>query len=377
MGAPRFREGEPVGPLARTFEEWRTALAELGHRPYRAQQVFRWIHADGVLDPAQMTNLPQALRDSLEQLGPLRPAEIVHVHRAADATRKLLLRMRDGATIETVLIPMTRGGAPVDQADAAAVDDEDDAPIPAPGRVRVTQCISTQVGCAMRCAFCASGEPGLQRHLEPDEIVAQVLLGRASLQPDEVLSNVVVMGMGEPLHNFDATTRAVHLLADPKGIDLSTRRITISTVGLVPEIERLGEAFEGRIGLAISLHAADDETRSSIIPANRRYPLDALMRALRAYPLPPRRRITIEYALMEGVNDGVDDAKRLVRLLRGLRVKVNLIPLNPVAHSDLRPPPMDRVLAFQRVLADAHYTCLIRRRRGDDISAACGQLAGS
>jgi 23S rRNA (adenine2503-C2)-methyltransferase len=264
-----------------------------------------------------------------------------------------------------------------DDADAGAVvDDEDDqGDEGAASAVRVTQCISTQVGCAMGCVFCASGVAGLKRQMGADEIVGQVLAGRARLDEGERLSNVVFMGMGEPLHNYEATARALRLLTHPDGIGLSARRITVSTSGLVPEIARLGADFAGNIGLAISLHAADDETRSRLMPINKKYPLPVLMNALRAYPLPRRRRITIEYTLVSGKNDDPVEARKLVALLRGLPVKVNLIPMNPIATSALGPPDMTRVFSFQRVLCDAGYSCFIRRRRGDDVSAACGQLA--
>ena len=183
------------------------------------------------------------------------------------------------------------------------------------------------------------------------------------------------MGMGEPLHNYDATVRALRLLSHPDGIALSTRKVTVSTSGLVPEIARLGQDFGGNVGLAISLHAADDETRSRLMPINKKYPLPVLMQALRDYPLPRRRRITIEYTLVAGKNDTVEEARKLTKLLRGLSVKVNLIPMNPIEASTLGPPNLAGVLAFQRVLCDAGYSCFIRRRRGDDVSAACGQLA--
>jgi 23S rRNA (adenine2503-C2)-methyltransferase len=293
------------------------------------------------------------------------------------------------STVETVLIPGVTGGgtgqgqlpSPVSpaevDADAAAADDDDtdESSAQEPSHVRVTQCISTQVGCAMGCVFCASGVAGLKRQLGADEIVGQVLLGRARLAEGERLTNVVFMGMGEPLHNYEATSRALRLLTCPEGIALSARRVTVSTSGLVPEIARLGSDFGGNVGLAISLHAADDETRSRLMPVNRKYPLDKLMEALRAYPLPRRRRITIEYTLVAGSNDDPSEAKKLAKLLRGLPVKVNLIPMNPIAASSLGPPDLQRVLAFQRVLCDAGYSCFIRRRRGDEVSAACGQLA--
>jgi 23S rRNA (adenine2503-C2)-methyltransferase len=374
---------ELAPPLARTPEEWAQALAPLGGRAFHAKQVFRWVQARSVLEPSRMTDLPAALRAQLDALELPRTLEIAQERRAADDTRKLLVRMKDGATVETVLIPGVTGPkgqlpSPVDGASDAmeAGDDDGDEEPPEQGEpVRVTQCISTQVGCAMGCVFCASGVAGLKRHLGADEIVAQVLAGRARLDAGERLSNVVYMGMGEPLANYDSTARSLRLLTHPDGIALSARRITVSTSGLVPEIARLGVDFGGRIGLAISLHAADDETRTRLMPINKKYPLAALMAGLRAYPLPPRRRITIEYTLVAGKNDDPAEAKKLVKLLRGLPVKVNLIPMNPIAASSLGPPDLRGVLAFQRILCDAGYSCFIRRRRGDDVDAACGQLA--
>jgi 23S rRNA (adenine2503-C2)-methyltransferase len=227
----------------------------------------------------------------------------------------------------------------------------------------------------MGCIFCASGVAGLKRQMSPDEIVAQILVGRNRLDANEQLRNVVFMGMGEPLHNYEATTRVLRLLTNADGVGLSSRRITVSTSGLVPEIARLGEDFAGQVGLAISLHAADDETRTRLMPINKKYPLAKLMDALRAYPLPRRRRITIEYTLVAGKNDSQDEAKKLVKLLRGLPVKINLIPMNPIEASTLGPPDLSGVLAFQRILCDAGYSCFIRRRRGDEVDAACGQLA--
>jgi 23S rRNA (adenine2503-C2)-methyltransferase len=229
----------------------------------------------------------------------------------------------------------------------------------------------------MGCVFCASGVAGLKRHLGPEEIVAQVLLGRSMLDhtdAGEALRNVVYMGMGEPLHNYDAVARSLRLLTHPEGIDLSSRRVTVSTSGLVPEIGRLGADFGGQVALAISLHAADDATRSALMPVNRRYPLAELMGALRSYPLPKRRRITVEYTLVAGKNDDPSEAKKLAKLLRGVPVKINLIPMNPIEASTLGPPGGDRVAAFQEVLVAAGYSCFVRRRRGDDVAAACGQL---
>jgi 23S rRNA (adenine2503-C2)-methyltransferase len=372
----------PPRPLARLPEEWAQEAVRLGGRAFHGKQVFRWIQSRSVTDPSQMSDLPSALRARLAEEGLGSVLQIVREQRAADDTRKILVGLEGGVNVETVLIPRVSGGrsdlpSPIDDdADvSAAVEDEDEADAPDDAPIPVTQCISTQVGCAMGCVFCASGVAGLKRHMRADEIVAQVLLGRARLDPGERLRNVVFMGMGEPLHNYEATARALRLLTHPDGIGLSSRKVTVSTSGLVPEIARLGEDFGGNIGLAISLHAADDETRSRLMPINKKYPLAELMKGLRAYPLPRRRRITIEYTLVAGKNDAPEEARKLAALLRGLPVKVNLIPMNPIEASSLGPPDLTSVLAFQRVLCDAGYSCFIRRRRGDDVSAACGQLA--
>lgn len=363
-------------PLARTPEEWAAEMARLKERAFHGKQVFKWIHQRGVTDASAMTDLPATLRTKLAEEGLKSVLDVVTERRALDDTRKLLVALGDGANVETVLIPR-KPKSDTDDADAAAVvedeDDVDEASDTAP--ILVTQCISTQVGCAMGCVFCASGVAGLKRHMRPDEIVAQVLVGRSRLDAREQLRNVVLMGMGEPLHNYDSTVRALQLLTHKEGIGLSPRKVTVSTSGLVPEIAKLGEDFGGQIGLAISLHAADDETRTRLMPINKKYPLAKLMEALRAYPLPKRRKITIEYTLVAGKNDAVDEAKKLARLLTGLPVKINLIPMNPIEASTLGPTSMNGVHAFQRVLTDAGYACFIRKRRGDDVSAACGQLA--
>ena len=371
-----------VPPLARTPEDWAAAIKPLGGRAFHARQIFQWVQHRSVLDPERMTDLPVALRQKLADLDLPRTLEVAEERRAADDTRKLLVRLRDGATVETVLIPGVtgpKGRLPSPVLAMEEGDDEEDETEDAVRQgaepVRVTQCISTQVGCAQGCVFCASGVAGLKRNLGADEIVAQVLAGRARLDQGERLSNVVYMGMGEPLANYEATARSLRILTHPEGIALSARRVTVSTSGLVPEIARLGADFSGKIGLAVSLHAADDETRSRLMPINRKYPLATLMDALRAYPLPPRRRITIEYTLIAGRNDQEAEARKLTRVLRGLPVKVNLIPMNPIEASSLGPPAMAGVLAFQKILCDAGYSCFIRRRRGDDVAAACGQLA--
>lgn len=392
---PAFTADSPLPPLARSPEDWAAFAAANGGRTFHGKSIFRWIHARSVTEPESMSDLPKSLREALSAMELGKVLEIAEVRRSTDRTRKLLVRMKDGATVETVLIPgVTRGTsrlpspleAPTefDDADAASALDEDadaddemhdGAELAGAPAIRVTQCISTQVGCAMGCVFCASGVAGLKRHMAPDEIVAQVIAGRRLLEEGERLSNVVLMGMGEPLHNYESTKRALQLLTHADGIGLSNRRVTVSTSGLVPEIKRLGEDFKGQIGLAISLHATSDETRSRLMPINKKYPLAVLLSALREYPLPKRRRITIEYTLVATKNDSVDEARRLAKLLRSIPVKINLIPMNPIEASTLGPPDLSGVLAFQRILVDAGYSCFIRRRRGDDVAAACGQLA--
>jgi len=357
--------------LGRTPEEWEAALVALGEPKYRARQIFRWIQRRGVFDAEAMSDLARPLRERLAGQGVRSPVEAREIKRSSDGTRKLLLGLSDGGRVECVLIPMTRIDSDADA--SSAVEDEDDEEPDV--RTRVTLCVSTQFGCAMGCKFCASGRAGLFRGLKSAEIVAQVLMSRAELDASEDLKNLVFMGMGEPLHHYDETARALRLLMHPEGLGMSPRRITVSTVGLVPGIKRLGADFEGKIGLAVSLHAPNDAIRSQIMPMNDRYPIAELMAALHAYPLPRRRRITIEYTLIDGVNDAAEHARELSQLLRGLPVKINLIPMNPVHGSEFCAPKPEQVTRFQNILADAGYSCFVRTRRGDEVDAACGQLA--
>jgi 23S rRNA (adenine2503-C2)-methyltransferase len=362
-----------IHPLARLPDEWRATLEGWGERPYRAEQIFRWLHKRGVASPEHMTDIGKPLRTRLLEAGLKPVADVGRVVRSGDGTRKLLLELCSGGRVECVLIPMTPlvGGA--GDLDDDEGDDEDEST--AGGHNRVTLCVSTQFGCAMGCAFCASGQAGLVRGLGAAEIVSQVAVARTHLDPNEDLKNLVFMGMGEPLHHYDETARALRLLMHPDGFGMSPRRITVSTVGLVPGIRKLGADFGGKIGLAISLHAPNDRVRDRIIPINRRYPLKELLQALHEYPLPKRRRITIEYTLIDGVNDAPSHARELSGILRGLRVKVNLIPMNSIPNSELRAPAQARVAAFREELAGAGLSCFLRTRRGDDVAAACGQLA--
>lgn len=377
-GVTGARGPDAIHPVARLPEEWQAVMAALGERPYRAGQIFRAIHGRGVLEPGQMTDLSAPLRARLIDAGFTAPARVGDVHRAADGTRKLVLELGGGARVECVLIPMTGSAEPDADLGALADDDDDEVEPEAETeepRKRITLCVSTQFGCAMGCVFCASGQAGLLRGLGAAEIVAQVAIARQYLEPREYLRNLVFMGMGEPLHHYEETARAIRLITHPEGLNMGPRRITVSTVGLAAGIRRLGEDFDGKVGLAISLHAPDDATRDRIIPINRRYPLSELLEALRRYPLPRRRRITIEYTLIEGVNDSPEQARALLRTLRGLRVKVNLIAMNRIAASKLGAPSPARVEQFRSVLTDGGLSCFVRARRGDDVSAACGQLA--
>jgi 23S rRNA (adenine2503-C2)-methyltransferase len=351
-------------------------MAQWGEPGFRAQQIFQWIHRHGVLDVEQMTNLARPLRARLREHGLESPLEEEAVQRSSDGTRKLLLRLLDGLAIECVLIPRANLE---DNEPGEDEDDEADADEGASGENRaerpVTLCISTQVGCAMGCVFCASGQAGLKRGLGAQEVVSQFILARRHLDEGERIKNIVFMGMGEPLHHYAETAQSIRLLTHPHGIGLSPRRITVSTVGLIGGIHKLGEDFAGKIGLAISLHAPDGPTRSRIVPMNESQPLAELIEALRRYPLPKRRRITIEYTLIDGVNDQLTHARQLVQTLRGLPVKVNLIPMNPIRASELHAPRPEAVEAFRRELALLHVSCSVRQTRGDDVDAACGQLA--
>jgi 23S rRNA (adenine2503-C2)-methyltransferase len=352
-------------------EEWEVVLREWGEPRYRATQIFRWIHQRGVLDGQLMTDLPKRLRDRLtaEGLAPLGAA--TETLESADGTKKLVIEFVDGKRIETVLIPR----ASVAAEDIYAVgEDEPGAPPSAPEEL--TQCVSSQVGCAMGCVFCASGIAGLKRQMTAAEIVAQVLLGRAALVDTGArLSGVVFMGMGEPLHNYNAVVRAIAILSHPEGMGMSLRRMTVSTSGLVPEIDRLAHDFSGQVQLAVSIHASDSDTRTRLMPINKKYPLPELIAAIRRYPIPRRRRLTIEYTLVRDMNDSREAAVRLAELLRGMRAKVNLIPMNRVSDTVLSAPDDAVVDVFQNVLREAGIDTFLRRRKGDDIAAACGQLA--
>jgi 23S rRNA (adenine2503-C2)-methyltransferase len=319
----------------------------LGGKPFQGRQVFQWIHKKGVTDLALMTTLSRPLRARLTEGTRLQTPQLVRKDVSVDGTTKFLFRLADGREIESVYIPDT------------------------PAQ---TFCISTQVGCAMKCAFCLTGTMGLVRHLTAGEIAGQVRVLAADLGFLDKPFNIVLMGMGEPLHNYDATMKALRMLADEHGLAVSPRRVTLSTVGLVPAMERLA-AEPWMPNLAVSLHATTEAQRDAIVPINRKYTLQQLMDACRAFPLKKRRRITFEYVMLDGVYDTPEDARRLVKLLHGIKAKVNLLPLNAAEGIPFARPPDERVDRFAQILADAHVTVSVRKSRGRDIRAACGQLA--
>ena len=322
------------------------ALEQIGAPRFHASQIFSWIYRHGVTDFAAMTNLPASLRERLARELIIETPAIERRETSSDGTTKYLLRLTDGKLIEAVYIPDT------------------------PAQ---TFCISTQVGCAMACAFCLTGKMGLARHLTAAEIAGQVRVLAHDTGLASKSFNVVLMGMGEPLHNYDATMQALGILADKEGLALNPKRVTLSTVGIVPALERL--ASEALMpNLAISLHATTDEMRSRIVPVNRKYDLVALLDVCRSFPVAKRRRITFEYVLLAGVNDTPADARRLVRLLDGIKAKVNLLPFNEAPGLPFTRPTDARVNEFARALSERGLTVSVRKSRGRDIRAACGQL---
>ena len=326
--------------------ELEAVLAERGYERFHARQVYRWIHKRGITDPDRMTDVSRQLRQELHETFALNTPRIVSDEISVDGTRKLVLELADGLRIESVFIPDTPS---------------------------MTFCISTQVGCAMSCGFCLTGKMGLVRNLTAGEIVGQVRVLAAVTGLLDHPFNIVLMGMGEPLHNYDNTMKALRMLHSEHGLAVSPRRVTLSTVGIVPALERLGRE-PLMPNLAISLHATTDEQRTALVPPNRKYPLAAILDACRRFPLKNRSRITFEYVMLDEVNDTPDDARRLVRLLSGIKAKVNLIPLNPAPGIPFDRPSDERVNRFAQILADRHITVSVRKSRGRDIRAACGQL---
>lgn len=327
-------------------------MAALGERPFRAKQLWRWIYKNGVTNFAAMTDLATPLRDMLAQAYVIGRPDVARAQDSADGTRKWLIRLADDSEVETVHIP---------EADRGAL------------------CVSSQVGCTLTCRFCHTGTQRLVRNLDPAEIIGQAMLARDLLgewalpHEQRLFTNIVMMGMGEPLYNYDNVAAALKIIMDGEGFSLSRRRITLSTSGVVPMMQRCGE--ELNVNLAVSLHAVTDELRDELVPLNRKYPLAMLLDACRAYPgANNARRITFEYVMLKGVNDSDADARALVRLLRDIPAKVNLIPFNPWHGSGYECSSKRRIDAFSAIVMDAGYSSPVRTPRGRDIAAACGQL---
>jgi 23S rRNA (adenine2503-C2)-methyltransferase len=326
--------------------ELEDALEALGKPRFHARQLFQWVHKRGVTDFAGMTDLGRELRSTLASQFRIVTPAVVQREVSSDGTTKFLLRLEDGQMIESVFIPDTPAN---------------------------TFCLSTQVGCAMKCGFCLTGKMGIVRDLTAGEIVGQVRVLARELGLLQARFNIVLMGMGEPLHNYDATMKALRILADEHGLAVNPRRITLSTVGVLPALERL--ATEPLMpNLAISLHATTEDQRDLLVPINRKYGLKELLDACRRFPVKRRERITFEYVMLKGVNDSDEDARRLVRLLTGIKAKVNLLPLNEAAGIPYERPSDARVNRFAAILAERGVTVSVRKSRGRDIRAACGQL---
>ena len=327
-------------------------FAEHGEKPFRARQLLRWMHRFGESDFAAMTDMAKSLREKLSQMAEIAPPALISDRLSDDGTRKFLFDVGNGNAIETVFIP------------------EDD---------RGTLCVSTQAGCALDCAFCSTGKQGFNRNLNVSEIIGQLWRANRALGVDprgeRIISNVVMMGMGEPLANFDNAVAALRLMLDDNAYGLSRRRVTVSTSGLVPAMDRLSE--ECPVALAVSLHAPNDALRDVLVPINRKYPLRELMAACRRYlPRAPRDFVTFEYVMLDGVNDSARDARELLALTRDVPCKFNLIPFNPFPGTPYKRSPTPRIRQFSEILMAAGIVTTTRKTRGDDIDAACGQLAG-
>jgi len=330
------------GLNAQEMEQW---AVDQGLEPFRAHQIRQWLFKKLVLSFEEMTNLPKNLRSLLQDKAVITTLECVKIQESHDGTKKYLFRLRDGYFVESVLIPELN---------------------------HYTCCVSSQVGCAMDCRFCLTAKRGLTRNLSSSEIIEQVIHVKRSVPDQDQVRNIVFMGMGEPLANYEAVKKTTINLMNDDGLNFSKRRITLSTCGLVPGIRRLGS--EMNIKLAVSLNAPDDEIRDELMPVNRKYPLKKLLEACRTFPLHKGERITFEYVLIKGINDRDQDARNLAKLLTGIRSKINLIPLNPHKETRMLPPSEETVLRFQDILLKKHMTAIVRESRGSDILAACGQL---
>src|SRR5690242_15936180 len=328
------------------LKELEAFVQSLGHKKFHARQIYHWIWKRGVTDFAEMTNLSRELRAALSEKAFVSLPEVVQHQVSEDGTQKFVLKLADGKQIESVFIPDTP---------------------------KQTFCVSTQVGCAMGCAFCLTGKMGLIRHLTASEIAGQVRLLAQSTSLLDKSFNIVLMGMGEPLQNYDNTMKALRMLNEKEGFDMHPKRVTLSTVGLVPMMDKLAQE-ELMPNLAVSLHAATEETRLAIVPPTKKYSLHDIIEACKRFPVSKRRRIMFEYVMLKGVNDSDADARKLVKVLAGVKAKVNLLPLNAAPGIPFERPPDERVNKFAKILADKGLMVSVRKSRGRDIRAACGQL---
>ena len=331
-----------------TLEEMQEFIASLGKEKFRAPQIMKWLYQSGSVSFESMSTLSRDFRAKLARIARISRPQIVKIQESKDGTKKALLRLEDGLFIESVLIP---------------------------GRNNWTICVSTQAGCAMACQFCLTARQGFKRNLHASEITGQILTLKNELPGCPEIKNIVMMGMGEPLANYENVVKAIKNITCDFGLGFSNRKVTVSTCGLAPQIIRLGKDI--CINLAVSLNAHDNETRNKLMPVNKKYPLEVLLDACKKYPMPGRRLLTFEYILMDGVNASVRDAKKLAALLKGQRCKLNLIVLNEYPGTPFRSPSPKTVEAFQKTLIDHHYTTMIRASKGSDILAACGQLSGA
>ncbi len=344
-----------VNLLGLSLRQMEQYFLDMGEKKFRAQQVLKWIHHAGVTDIGEMTNLGKSLREKLLAVAEVRPPEIVSQHDSSDGTRKWVIRVDGGGLVESVLIPEAG---------------------------RATLCVSSQVGCSLDCSFCSTGKQGFQRDLSAAEIIGQVWLAIKSYDAFQagngrIVTNVVMMGMGEPLLNFDNVVAAMDLMLEDLAYGLSKRRVTLSTSGVVPALDRLAKVSE--VSLAISLHAPNDELRSQLVPINRKYPIAMLLESARNYidaQRDSKRVVTVEYTLIAGVNDQQEHARELAVLLKEFPCKINLIPFNAFPQSGYQRPSGNAVSRFWQVLVDAGFVVTVRTTRGDDIDAACGQLVG-
>ena len=356
---------EKVNLLGMSRPQMEKFFEDMGEKKFRAGQVMKWIHQFFVTDFAEMTNISGKLREKLEKICEIKAPEVVHKNYSQDGTRKWVFRVGDGdgSLVETVLIPAEHRSG-----------------------LRRTLCISSQVGCALDCSFCSTGKQGFQRDLTQAEIIGQLWMANYSymedvpvLERERSVTNVVMMGMGEPLLNYDAVLNSMRIMLDDFAYGMSKRRVTLSTSGVVPKIDQMVKDID--VALAISLHAPNDELRNELVPINKKYPLEQLISACQRYIAKDgnessRKHVTIEYVMLDGVNDHPEHAQQMIKLLKNLPSKINLIPFNPFPHAPYGRSSRNRIISFQKTLSDAGFVCTIRQTRGDDIDAACGQLVG-